>query len=259
MSNLFSLNGRSVWILGGAGYLGSAVVTLLGEMGARVLCIDLADRAKAFLVAHELGENVVPISLDATDLDAVSSFVTKEIMENGCPDGFVNLTFASTSKAFEELTTDEFDEANHGGITAVFHISRLIGQAMAARSQGSIVLCASMYGLIAPYPSVYKKPMNKNPIEYGVGKAAIRHMAKYMAVHWAEQQVRCNVIAPGPFPNPAVQSQHPDFIERLEARVPMKRIGQPREIAGTVAFLLSDAATYITGQTIVVDGGWTCW
>lgn len=259
MSELFSLSGRSIWVLGGAGYLGSAVVTLLSEMGARVLCIDLADRAKAFLAARELEKSVVPISLDATDLNAVSSFVTKEIATSGCPHGFVNLTYASTGKAFEELTTDEFDEANRDGITAVFHISRLVGQAMATQNKGSIVLCASMYGLVVPYPSVYEKPMNKNPIEYGVGKAAIRHMAKYMAVHWAEQQVRCNVIAPGPFPNPAVQSQHPDFIERIEARVPMKRIGKPNEIAGTVAFLLSDAASYITGQTIVVDGGWTCW
>ncbi|MFC7524583.1 SDR family oxidoreductase [Parapedobacter sp. GCM10030251] len=259
MSELFSLSGRSVWVLGGAGYLGSAVVALLSEMGARVLCIDLADRAQAFVDAHALEENVVPVSLDATDLDAVSSFVAKEITSKGCPDGLVNLTYASTSKAFEDLTADEFDDANRGGITAVFHISRLVGQAMADQRKGSIVLCSSMYGVVVPYPSVYEKPMNKNPIEYGVGKAAIRHMAKYMAVHWAEHQVRCNVIAPGPFPNPTVQSQHPDFVERLEARVPMKRIGQPTEIAGTVAFLLSDAASYITGQTIVVDGGWTCW
>ncbi|RQP08178.1 MAG: SDR family oxidoreductase [Parapedobacter sp.] len=259
MSELFSLEGRSVWVLGGAGYLGSAVVGLLCEMGARVSCIDLMDKAAQWVSDQDLVGNVRPISLDANDLESVSSFVTEEIVANGCPDGFVNLTFASTSKALEDLTPSEFDEANHGSITSVFHISRLIGQAMAAQKKGSIVLCSSMYGKVVPYPSVYEKPMNKNPIEYGVGKAAIRHMGKYLAVHWAEQQVRCNVIAPGPFPNPAVQNQYPDFVERIKNYVPMKRIGQPREIAGVVAFLLSDAASYITGQTIAIDGGWTCW
>lgn len=239
--------------------MGSAVVTLLSEMGARVLCIDLGDRAKRSIAAYGLAEEVVPISLDATDLDAVSSFVVKEITSNGCPDGFVNLTYASTNKAFEELTPAEFDDANHGGITAVFHISRLIGQAMAARGKGSIVLFSSMYGSVVPYSSVYHKPMNKNPIEYGVGKAAISQMAKYMAVHWADKSVRCNCIAPGPFPNPQVQQQHPDFIERLKDKVPMHRVGKPEEVAGVVAFLLADASSYMTGQTLAVDGGWTCW
>ncbi len=101
--------------------------------------------------------------------------------------------------------------------------------------------------------------MNPNPLEYGVGKAGIQQMTRYLAVHWGRSGVRVNCISPGPFPNPKVQEKNPDFMERLAAKSPMGRIGQSHEIAGSVAFLLSDAASYITGQNLAVDGGWTTW
>lgn len=118
---------------------------------------------------------------------------------------------------------------------------------------------SSMYGMVSPNDEVYEAPMNKNPLEYGVGKAGVIQMTKYLAVHWAKQQLRVNCISPGPFPNPAVQQSHPDFIARLARKSPMGRIGIANEIAGPVAFLLSDISSYITGHNLVVDGGWTSW
>jgi len=120
-------------------------------------------------------------------------------------------------------------------------------------------LFSSMYGLISPNPNVYKAPMNKNPIEYGVGKAAVIQMTRYLAVHWGRQQVRCNCISAGPFPHPPMQNENPEFIERLSEKTPLGRIGQANEIAGAVLFLLSDSASYITGHNMVIDGGWTVW
>ena len=130
---------------------------------------------------------------------------------------------------------------------------------MQERDGGSIVLFSSMYGTVPPDPGVYEQPMNPNPIEYGVGKAGIQQMARYFAVHYGRSSVRCNSISPGPFPNPNIQRDQPDFIDRLSQKVPLGRIGQAPEIAGAVAFLLSDAASYITGQNLAVDGGWTSW
>jgi NAD(P)-dependent dehydrogenase (short-subunit alcohol dehydrogenase family) len=124
---------------------------------------------------------------------------------------------------------------------------------------GSIVLFASMYGLVAPDPRIYRPPMNPNPLEYGVGKAGVIQMAKYLGACWGPRGIRVNAIAPGPFPNTAVQQQHPEFVERLAARVPLDRIGKPEEIAGVVAFLAADASSYLNGTTIAVDGGWTIW
>jgi NAD(P)-dependent dehydrogenase (short-subunit alcohol dehydrogenase family) len=84
-------------------------------------------------------------------------------------------------------------------------------------------------------------------------------MIRYLAVAWARDGVRVNGIAPGPFPNPQVQEKHPDFVERLAQKVPMGRVGRATEIAGTAVFLASDGASYMTGQTLAVDGGWTIW
>ena len=101
--------------------------------------------------------------------------------------------------------------------------------------------------------------MNPNPVEYGVGKAGIQQLTRYLAVHYGKRSVRCNAISPGPFPNPSVQREEPAFIDRLSKKVPLGRVGQAPEIAGAVAFLLSDTSTFITGQNLAVDGGWTSW
>lgn len=255
----FSLENRSVWVFGGAGYLGQSVVTLLSEMGCRVLCVDLPGRAENFVQTLGLPSAVIPASLDVRDGAKATAFVREQIREHGVPDGLVNLTFASTAKKMEDLTEQDFDDVNHGGITSTFLLAREAGTAMAERGSGSLVLFSSMYGAVSPYPEVYQAPMTKNPVEYGVGKAGIVQMTRYLAVHWGKSGVRCNCISPGPFPNPAVQREHPDFIQRLSEKSPMGRIGQPSEIAGAVAFLLSDASSYLTGHNLPVDGGWTCW
>lgn len=256
---IFSLKGKDIWVIGGAGYLGQATVLLLQEVGAKVLCIDLEDRAEKFVQSFNLESDVTPATLDVRDGSAITRFVAQYTNERGVPDGIVNLTFASTAKKMEELTEADFDTVNHGGLTATFLLTRAIGQMMANRGNGSIILFSSMYGRVSPYPDAYEAPMTKNPIEYGVGKAGIIQMTKYFAVHWGEMNVRCNCISPGPFPNPTVQKDNPAFIERLGKKSPMGRVGKSEEIAGTVVFLLSEASSYITGQNIAVDGGWTSW
>ena len=251
----FSLENRDIWVVGGAGYLGREVVKLLTELGATVLCADLGTKA----AEAGFGPRVTPATLDAADIPALENFISNTLATRGVPSGLVVMTYASTAKTFDELTAADFDHANHGNLTATFTLARAIGNAMAERGSGSLVLFSSMYGTVSPDPSIYEAPMNPNPVEYGVGKAGIQQLTRYLAVHYGPRGVRCNAISPGPFPNPNIQANQPDFISRLAQKVPLGRVGQSPEIAGAVAFLLGDASTFITGQNLAVDGGWTVW
>ncbi|MEO8763881.1 MAG: SDR family oxidoreductase [Ginsengibacter sp.] len=256
---IINLKNKVIWVFGGAGYLGQSIVLLLSKAGAKVLCIDLDNRAETFVRSVELGEGVIPVNFDVRNSVEINPCISEQITRHGAPEGMVNLTYATTSKKLEEITAEEFNEVNHGGLTSTFLLTREVGMEMARLGRGSIVLFSSMYASTSPYPDVYEGLKNKNPIEYGVGKAGITQMTRYLAVHWGKQNVRCNCVSPGPFPNPAVQRDQPEFVERLSRKSPMGRIGQAKEVAGTVAFLLSEASSYITGQNIRVDGGWTCW
>ena len=259
VSTQFDFSGRDVWVFGGAGYLGQPTVELLAKLGSRVLCVDLGVRAEAFVSAKALADSVTPASLDVRDAAATEVFVSTHLNQRGVPHGLVNMTYASTPKRLDDLTESDFDAANRGNLTATLLLARNVGNAMAARGGGSIVLFSSMYGSVSPDPRVYESPMNPNPIEYGVGKAGIQQMARYLAVHWGRRGVRVNSLSPGPFPNPDIQRDNPAFVQRLAAKTPLGRIGQAGEIAGAVAFLLSDAASYVTGHNLPVDGGWTAW
>lgn len=258
-ANPFDLRGRRLWVVGGAGYLGQSVVRLLANLGALVLCADLPGKAAAFLSSARLRENVSAADFDITETDASPAWIARQIADHGTPHGVAVLTYASTANKIDDLTAAEFDRVNHGNLTATFVFARALANLMAADGGGSIALFSSMYGTVSPDPGIYEPPMTTNPVEYGVNKAGIQQMARYFAVQFGGRSVRCNAISPGPFPNPSLQMDNPAFIARLSKRVPLGRIGQADEIAGAVAFLLSEASSFVNGINLPVDGGWTAW
>lgn len=250
---------KTIWVIGGAGYLGQAIIRNLIEKGYRVLCADIGEKAHQFAGESERNPLLIPISLDASGEDLIHQFVHQNVEKYGIPDGLVILTYGAAGQNFNDITADDFNRASHLGVTSTFIMARAVGQEMKKLHKGSIVLFSSMYGMVSPDPAIYELPMEANPIEYGVGKAGIIQMTKYLAVHWARSGIRCNCISPGPFPNQIIQNSHPEFIQRLSQKVPMGRVGQAQEIAGPVHFLLSEESSYMTGQNMVVDGGWTIW
>jgi len=258
---MFVLTNKPTLVAGGAGYLGVAVCKAIAEQGAAVMVADISEERVACAVA-EIKKDVSRARVEGCVLDVANEASCREAVRRtvGCFGGLqvsVNLTFKSIGKLVEELSEAEFDVAMHANLFGAFALARESARAM--QTGGSIVLFASMYGLVAPNPALYHAPMKPNPIEYGIAKAGIIQMTKYLAVNWASRGIRVNAVAPGPFPNPKTQSDDPAFVERLARCVPLGRIGRQNECAGAVVFLASDEASYITGQTLSVNGGWTIW
>lgn len=258
---MFNLSGKVAVVVGGAGYLGWGVCRGLAEQGASVVVADLNAERAGELAAELKGiggagrSGTMPFDVQQ---EAAGETLCKQVCgEYGQLDILVNATYAPQGNTFDGMSADAFAFTLRGNVACCFTLARCAKEYM--KKGGSVILFSSMYGRVSPDPRVYQTPMSPNPIEYGVAKAGIEQMIRYLAVTWAPDGIRVNGVAPGPFPNSKVQRDHPEFVKRLADKVPMGRIGKAGEMAGAVAFLASDASSFMTGQVLAIDGGWTVW
>ncbi len=258
---MFDLTGKVAFAAGGAGYLMRPACRLMAQQGAAVVIADLSAEkiaaAQAEIRAAVPGAAVDGVVLNAGDEPAVAQAMDDIVAHYGGLHIAVCATWSYLGRSLEELTPQEFFDTVGDNVTGALVVSRQAARVMT--DGGSIILFSSMYGQVSPDPRIYHAPMKPNPIEYGVAKAGVIQMAKYLACTWGPRNIRVNAIAPGPFPFSSTQESEPDFTARLANRTALGRVGRQDEIAGTVAFLASDAASYITGETIAVNGGWTAW
>lgn len=257
MISWHSLENKTIWVTGGAGYLGSAITLQLDAHCAKVLCFDLPGKAEALVREHNL-QRTVACTLDVSDVDGAPAAIDALVREHGLPDGLVHLpTASSKGRRLDELPVTEFRRTFDVALTPTFVFCRELAERMKVRGSGAFVLFASMYGLVAPDPRIYHPPMLPNPIDYGAAKAALIQLTRYLATYYGPAGLRFNCVTPGPFPNPSVQKADPRFIEDLGQKTALRRIGRNQEIAGPTLFLLTDSASFVTGHSLVVDGGWT--
>lgn len=263
---LFQLNGRVVVLTGAGGHLGQAIARGLCASGATTV---LAGRNRESLdeLAGRLALDGYSAKVEVCDVTSVAD--RKQLLANiqiefGRLDAIVNNAHAGGGGSTITATTTEFAASYEIAVTAAFS---LVQQALpmleiaGTRNPGgaSVVNVASMYGLVSPDIGIYRTEAEQNPPFYGAAKAGLLQLTRYLACELAPKKIRVNSISPGPFPSGRALDSQPRLQDALNRRTPMGRIGDPAELAGPVVFLVSDAASYITGANLAVDGGWTAW
>jgi NAD(P)-dependent dehydrogenase (short-subunit alcohol dehydrogenase family) len=165
--------------------------------------------------------------------------------------------------SLENSTFDQWQRNLQGGVYWAVQTTQRLGIRMKAQHRGSIINIATMYASVAPRPQLYEGTTSLNPPGYSASKAALAAFTRYTASFWGPDGVRANCISPGPFSNTedtagqnSVAEDSP-FVKRLKGYTVLDRIGRPIELCGALLFLASDASTYVTGQNLNVDGGWT--
>ena len=263
IKTLFDLTGRVAIVTGAAGWLGAAMSRALAEAGATLAVTSReADRAAEFAATlpRPAGQTHVGLGLAQDDTDALEPFVADIVAQLGQVDVLVNNAYGGTGPRIDTATAADFDRSYHTGVTAYFILARAVAAHLRERSApGSIINIASMYGVVASYPDAYAGLDYASPPNYHAMKGGLVHLTRHLAVYWAKDRIRVNALSPGPFPTDKTHEVQPELIRRLSAKVPLGRLGQPEEVKGAVVFLASDASAYVTGQNLLVDGGWTAW
>ncbi|WP_405208895.1 SDR family oxidoreductase [Aquimarina sp. LLG6339-5] len=250
-----NLENKVAVVTGGYGYLGEAMTISLSKAGARVY---VAARNKdKFNEKFQDFENIYFLFLDISDDNSIKQAFKELYDKEKRIDILVNNAFFGSSNHPENITIEEWKKGIDGGLTSVFSCINEVFPYMKKNTAGKIINVSSMYGMVVPDLSIYEgREQFLNPPNYGVAKSGVLHLTKYYAMYLAKYNINVNAISPGPFPPPRVQDDK-GFLERLKNKNPMKRIGKPEDLQGIVLLLASDASSYITGQNIAIDGGWT--
>ncbi|WP_061214985.1 oxidoreductase [Syntrophomonas wolfei] len=257
----FSLDNKTIIITGACGLLGREICKALAELHARIVLADI-DIMAAEKLQEELrdvyGASVTAFPLDISSEDSVNKLVDELSKQEVSIDGLVNNAYPRNityGTIFENITMDSWRENIDMHLNGYFNVSQKIARVMMQQRQGNIVNITSIYGMLGPDFSIYEGTTMTMPAEYAAIKGAIINFTRYLATYLAAYNIRVNCLSPGGIFNEQLVS----FVEKYKQRTPMGRMGKPEDIAGGVLFLLSNLSSYMTGQNLVIDGGWSAW
>lgn len=269
--NLFDVSGRTVLVTGGLGQLGCQFVRTLLDQGARVAVLDFRmDESKLAEAYGADAKKITGLVGDVTSRSSLEKALALLMEKHGeAPHVLINNAALdsppgapdSETGPFEDYPESSWDKVMDVNLKGVFLCAQVFGGAMAKAGRGSIINIGSIYGSVSPNQSIYDyrkeesgKPFFK-PVAYSASKSGLLNLTRYLAVYWAKQNVRVNIVTfAGVFNN-----QDKRFLENYCPKVPLGRMAREDEYNGAILYLASDASSYMTGSNMVIDGGFTAW
>jgi len=272
LKEIFNISGKSVLITGSNGFFGRYISRAFLEVGAKVILLSRSEKLTSQIRQYrkEFGKDAVSgFRVDfykrkelTETLEKIAKNFDVDVVINNAYDLSKKTGFNATSGHLENSTYSQWKAAFDSGIYWAVLTTQIIGQQFKNKKNGSIINVSSMYGAVSPDPDLYKGTDFFNPPTYSVSKAGIVALTRYTASFWGQHSIRCNAILPGPFSNTeskTANSVDPDdiFLDRVKNKTVLNRLGHPEDLRGLLIYLASDASSFMTGQAIVIDGGWT--
>ena len=245
---MINLSGKIIVITGGSGLLGKSFVAAC--RGAGAVCIN-AD------ISSSDNINALEINIDISNESSVEGAVRKIVQQFGRIDGWVNNAYPRTCDWAcrpEDLSAESWKKNIDMHLNGYYLCCAHAIKAMSRQEDGGVILnIASIYGIVAPDFTVYSGTEMTSPIAYAAIKGGIIQLSRYLAAYYGPQLIRVNCLSPGGIGD----GQNNIFVENYNKKVPMRRMGTPDDLTGGLVYLLSDSSRYVTGQNLVIDGGWT--
>lgn len=249
--NHFDLTGHRAIVTGAASGIGRATSLGLARAGVDVLLADVDEIGMASVAdgVAALGRRAVTMRVDVTHEADADAMAQRAVVELGGVDILVNAAGINVRGPILERETSELERILAVNLHGVLHCCRAVGRLMVEQRAGSIVNLSSIMGTIT----------GPRGVVYATSKGGVSQLTRGLAVEWAPYGVRVNAVGPGYCRTPLIDEilQDAAWVSRIEARTPMGRLAEPEEIVGPILFLASDAASYVTGAVLYVDGGYT--
>ena len=239
-----NLSGKTALVTGSTRGIGNAIAQTLSKCGAKVAVVG-RDLARAEAAAAEIGPNCHGFECDVSDTAAVAKLVADVEAAFGAIDILVNNAGITRDNLVMRLKDEDWDAVQHANLRGAFAAIRAVSRGMMKRRSGRIINVASIVGITG----------NKGQANYAASKAGLIALTKSVAKELGSRNVLVNAVAPGLIETEMTSAMTQDARDAMSAIIPLERLGTPSDVAGVVAFLASDLAAYITGQTFVVDGG----
>lgn len=242
------VDNKVIIVSGGNGLIGKEIVKFLKDNRAIVINAEIN-------IEDDIDRGL--INCDITNPDSVNRLIRMVLEKYTKIDGLVNNAYPRTvdwGLAFEHVPLDSWKQNVDLQLNSVFYICQKVLEIMKAQNSGSIVNFASIYGVVGNDFTIYENTDGMtSPAAYAAIKGGLINFTRYLASYYGKYNIRVNCVSPGGIFN----NQHPEFVKQFEYKVPIKRMGTPKDIAPSVGFLLSEESTYITGHNLIIDGGWT--